>query len=97
MRPSIARLRRVVKGLLRRYFRLLDLHRRLRDAFRAYGLGGEYGGARLVLLLIALWVVGGRRIEHLRYLGRDPLVARLCELARVPADRTVIAWLKQFT
>lgn len=83
--------------LLRRYFRLLDLHRRLREAFRAYGLGGDYGGARLVLLLIALWVVGGRRIEHLRYLGHDPLVTRLCGLARVPADRTVVAWLKQFT
>lgn len=83
--------------LLRRYFRLLDLHRRLREAFRAYGLGGDYGGARLVLLLLALWVVGGRRIEHLRYLAADPLVARLCGLARVPADRTVVAWLKQFT
>lgn len=83
--------------LLRRYFRLVDLHRRLRESFRAYGLGGDYGGARLVLLLLALWVVGGRRIEHLRYLGQDPLVARLCGLARVPADRTVVAWLKQFT
>ena len=62
---------------LRRYFRLVDLHRRLRESFRAYGLGGDYGGARLVLLLLALWVVGGRRIEHLRYLGHDPLVARL--------------------
>jgi hypothetical protein len=83
--------------LLRRYFRLVDLHRRLRESFRAYGLGGDYGGARLVLLLLALWVVGGRRLEHLRYLGQDPLVARLCGLARVPADRTVVAWLEQFT
>jgi Transposase DDE domain group 1 len=83
--------------LLRRYFRLLDLHRHIRQAFSAYGLGGDYGGVRLVLLLLALWVVGGRRIEHLRYLAHDPLVARLCGLARIPADRTVVAWLKQFT
>lgn len=83
--------------LLRRYVRLLDLHRRLRDAFRAYGLGGDYGGARLVLLVLALWVVGGRCLEHLRYLGHDPLVARLCGFARIPADRTVVAWLEQFT
>ena len=83
--------------LLRRYFRLLDLHRRIRQAFSAYGLGGDYGSARLVLLLLALWVVGGRRIEHVRYLAHDPLVARLCGLARLPADRTVVAWLKQFT
>lgn len=83
--------------LLRRYFRLLDLHRRIRQAFSAYGLGGDYGAARLVLLLIALWVVGARRLEHLRYLAHDPLVARLCGLARLPAERTVVNWLKQFT
>ena len=63
--------------LLRRYFRLLDLHRRLRHAFSAYGLGGDYGGGRLVLLVLALFVVGARRLEHLRYLAHDPLVARL--------------------
>ena len=83
--------------LLRRYFRLLDLHRRLRETFRAYGLGGDYGGGRLVLLLITLFVVGARRLEHLRYLARDPLVARLCGLARLPTARTVVNWLKQFT
>jgi hypothetical protein len=83
--------------LLRRYFRLLDLHRRIRQAFSAYGLGGDYGAARLVLLLIALWVVGARRLEHLRYLAHDPLVARLCGLARLPAERTVVNWLTQFT
>jgi hypothetical protein len=83
--------------LLRRYFRLLDLHGRLRARFRAYGLGGDYGGARLVLLVIALFVVGARRLEHLRYLANDPLVARLCGLARLPSERTVVNWLKQFT
>ena len=78
--------------LLRRYFRLLGLHRRIRQAFHAYGLGGDYGGGRLVLLLIALFVVGARRLEHLRYLGHDPLVARRCGLARLPTERTVVNW-----
>lgn len=83
--------------LLRRYFRLLDLHRRIRQAFNAYGLGGDYGAGRVVLLCIALFVVGARRLEHLRYLAHDPLVARLCGLARLPSERTVVNWLKQFT
>ncbi len=83
--------------LLRRYFRLLDLHRRIRQAFSAYGLGGDYGCGRLVLLVITLFVVGARRLEHLRYLAPDPLVARLCGLARLPTERTVVNWLKQFT
>jgi hypothetical protein len=83
--------------LLRRYFRLLGLHRRIRQAFSGYGLGGDYGAGRLVLLVIALFVVGARRLAHLRYLAHNPLVARLAGLARIPTDRTVVNWLKQFT
>ena len=45
--------------LLRRYFRLLGLHRRIRQAFSGYGLGGDYGAGRLVLLVIG--AVRGRR------------------------------------
>jgi hypothetical protein len=33
----------------------------------------------------------------LRYVAHDPLFARLCGLARIPADRTVVKWLKEFT
>src|SRR5512132_3955885 len=83
--------------LLCRYFRLLGLHRRMRQAFAGYGLGGDYGAGRLVRLVTALFVVGARRLGHLRYLADDPLVARLCGLARLPTDRTVANWLKQFT
>lgn len=83
--------------LLRRYFRLLGLHRRIREAFSGYGLGGDYGAGRLITLMIGLFVVGARRLEHLRYLAHDPMVARLCGLARLPTDRTVVNWLKQFT
>ena len=75
--------------LLRRYFRLLGLHRRIRQAFAGYGLGGDYGAGRLVLLVTTLFVVGARRLEHLRYVADDPLVARLCGLARLPTDRTL--------
>jgi hypothetical protein len=83
--------------LLRRYFRLLGLHHRIRQAFSGYGLGGDYGAGRLITLMIGLFVVGARRLEHLRYLAHDPLVARLCGLARFPTDRTGVNWLKQFT
>jgi len=83
--------------LIRRYFRLLDLHRRVRRAFSAYDLGGDYGCGRLVLLVLALLLVGARRLEHLRYVAHDPLVGRLCGLARIPSERTVVNWLKQFT
>ncbi len=44
--------------LVRRYFRLIDLNRRIRKSFNAYGLGGDYGCGCLLLLVITLFVVG---------------------------------------
>src|SRR6266481_8486342 len=113
MRLSVASLRRMIKGklhvefvhqeltsysgleLLRRYLRQHDLPRRLRAACTA--TGGAYGGGRLALLVLALLYVGARRLEHLRYVASDPLIARFCGLARIPTARTVANWLRQFT
>src|SRR5262245_42707121 len=92
MRLSVGTLRQVVKRelpmtfvpqqltsyggleLLRRYVRQIDLPRRLHAACAT--LGGDYGGARLALLLVALPYVGARRLEHLQYLVGDPPVRR---------------------
>jgi len=46
---------------------------RLRAAYAE--MGGDYGGARLSLLILGLFYVGARRLEHLRYLTGDPLIA----------------------
>ena len=113
MRLSVMSLRRMIKGklriefvrqeltsysgleLLRRYLRQHDLPRRLRAAGATRG--GDYGGGRLALLVLALLYVGARRLEHLRYVAGDPLIARFCGLARIPTARTVGNWLRQFT
>jgi hypothetical protein len=83
--------------LLRRYFHLIGLNHRIRQGFREHQLRGDYSCTHLVLLVIALLVVGARRLQHLRYVAGDPLFARLCGLARIPSNRTVVNWLKQFT
>src|SRR5215475_669964 len=113
MRLTIVTLRRVVKGelaiqfvpqaltsyggleLLGRDLRQIDLGVRLRQAFT--GLRSDYGSHRIALVVLALFYVGARRLEHLRYLSGDPLVARFCGLARLPTRRTVADWLRQFT
>jgi len=82
---------------LRRYFRSIGLSGRIRQGLCEHNLGGDYGCARLVVLVIGLLVVGARRLTQLRYVAHDPLFARLCGLARIPADRTVVKWLKEFT
>src|SRR5882762_5813867 len=113
MRLSVASLQRMVKRplhvefvhqqltsysgleLLGRYLRQCALPSRLRAACAA--TGGDYGGGRLALLVLALLYVGARRLEHLRHLAGDPLLARFCGLARIPTARTVANWLRQFT
>ena len=82
--------------LVRRYFHLIGLNARIRRALGKHA-GGDYGGSHLVLLVIGLLVVGARRLQHLRYLANDSLFARFCGLSRIPSDRTVVNWLKQFT
>lgn len=83
--------------LVRRYFQLIGMNRRIRRAFGEHQLGGDYGATHLGLLVSGLLVVGARRLGHLRYLTNDSLFARFCGLARIPNDRTVVNWLKQFT
>jgi hypothetical protein len=63
------------------------------------GLGreGDYGFVRTLLAIMGLLIVGGARVTHLMFLGIDPVFLRFCGLHRLPADRTVVAWLKGFT
>jgi len=113
MRLKVRSLRQAVKGdlqiefvsqrltsyggleLVRRYVRKLAIVARLRIALAA--IPSDYGSARLALLIMGLFYVGARRLEHLQYLVGDPVVARFCGLARLPSSRTVSNWLKQFT
>jgi len=93
---AIARRQRRAE-MLRRFFGHIGLNARIRCALAEQRLGGDYGASHLILLVVGLLVVGARRLAHLRYVTNDPLFARLCGLTRLPSDRTVVNWLKQFT
>jgi hypothetical protein len=83
--------------MIGRFLRRVEFARRVREAFASEALGGDYGTRRLVLVVIGLLLVGGRRLEHLQYVANDPLFGRFCGLARIPSARTVVNWLKSFT
>jgi hypothetical protein len=83
--------------LIRRYFRLIELHRRVQSVFAHYGIGGDYRVIDMILVIVGLILVGGRRLDHLNYLGEDPLVKRFCGLLRLPRERSVARWLRRFT
>jgi DDE family transposase len=83
--------------LIGRYFRLIELHRRVQAVFASYGIGGDYRAIDMILVIVGLILAGGRRLDHLNYLCEDPLVKRFCGLLRLPRERSVARWLKRFT
>jgi Transposase DDE domain group 1 len=83
--------------LIRRYLALIELGRRVQKVFARYDLGGDYRAIDMILVIVALFLAGGRRLDHLNYLCQDPLVKRFCGLLRLPRERSVARWLKRFT
>lgn len=83
--------------LLRRYLALIELGRRVRRVFARFEVGGDYRAIDMILVIVVLILVGGRRLEHLNYICEDPLVKRFCGLLRLPRERSVSRWLKRFT
>jgi hypothetical protein len=83
--------------VFRRYFQVIGLHFRIRRAFRAHHLSGDYGITDCILVFFALWLTGGKRLRHVSFIADDPLVKRLCGLLKIPSDRTLSRWLGQYT
>jgi hypothetical protein len=83
--------------LLDRYLRQMGFSELVRAAFAEARLGGDFGVIAMVRVLIGLLVLGGRRLDHLRYLATDPLLRRFARVRVWPTARTVSRWLKRFT
>jgi hypothetical protein len=75
--------------LFRRYFKEGGLVGHLRDSERRLPRRGDLRFVPLVLLIVAMLLVGGRRLRHVEFLGDDPLVRRLTGLRRSPTRRTL--------
>jgi hypothetical protein len=75
--------------LFRRYLRERGLAAHLRDSERRLPRRGDLRFVPLVLLVVAMLLIGGRRLRHIEFLGDDPLVHRITGLRRVPSRRTL--------
>lgn len=82
--------------LFNRYFRAIDLRGQIRDALRGSQTGGDYQTHELVLTFVSLWISGGNRLRHIRYLCSDWLIKRVIGVKRVATERTLSRWLKRF-
>lgn len=83
--------------LFGRYLRAMSFNKLIRQAFAGSGAWTDFGVVAMVRLLVAMLIVGGRRLRHLAYVQSDPLFQRFCGLQQLPTARTVSRWLTQFT
>jgi hypothetical protein len=83
--------------LFDRYLRQIGFNDMVRTAFGKARVGGDFGVVAMIRVLIGLLVVGGRRLEHLKYLAADPLLYRFARIQAWPTARTASRWLKRFT
>lgn len=83
--------------LFGRYLRAIRFNKLVREAFSGSGAWTDFGAVAMIRLLVAMLVVGGRRLRHLAYVQNDPLFQRFCGLQQLPTARTVSRWLTQFT
>ena len=83
--------------LFSRYFRAIGLRTQIKSAFRRSAVGGDYKVSELVFTFISLWLSGGNRLRHVRYLSSDWLIKRLVGVKRIATERTLSRWLKRFT
>ena len=51
--------------LIRRYFRIIDLHRRVQAVFSRYDVGGDYRAIDMILVIVVLILVGGHQLGTL--------------------------------
>lgn len=83
--------------LVARYLRDLGFNDRLRKAFGAVAFSGDYSLLAMVRLFLTMIWVGARRLRHVRFLSRDPMVLRLAGLQCLPDERTLSRWLRSFS
>ena len=59
--------------IFRRYLQALEIPRRFRLALAPHGLHTDYGAVGIAFSILALILIGGRRVTHLAFLCADPI------------------------
>jgi hypothetical protein len=83
--------------LFRQFLRGVGLYGALRDAERRIQLGGDFSLGKTVLTVLALLLVGAKRLHHLSFLRNDPMFLRFAGLSRAPTERSLGRALKRLS
>ena len=82
--------------LLIRYLSRTRLNEVIRRHLGKARLKGDYSVVSMIRLIAGMLVAGGSRLAHVEYLRVDPVFLRFCHLVRLPSERTLSRWLKNF-
>ena len=83
--------------LVRRFLRRIGLYEALREAEQRVRIGGDFSLRRTVLIVVAMVLIGGKRLHHLSFLRDDPIFLRFAGLSRAPTERSLGRALKRFS
>jgi hypothetical protein len=83
--------------IFQRHLRALGFNQMLRSAFSRLPFSGDYKVVEMIRLFVTMILVGARRLGHVRFLSRDPMILRMAGLAILPEERTLSRWLGRFT
>jgi hypothetical protein len=75
--------------LLRRFLRRVGFLDALAKAERRAAVGGDFSLAKVVLTVLAMLLVGAKRLHHLSFLRDDPLFLRFARLSQAPTERSL--------
>ena len=75
--------------LLRRFLRGLGLFAAVRASEKKVAIGGDFSFAKVVLSVLAMLLVGAKRLGHLAFLRDDPLFLRFAGLSLAPTARSL--------
>lgn len=82
--------------LFARHLRSMAFNETVRKAFRVTPLGGDFSVVVMVRLFMAMLWIGASRLRHVRFVCKDPMLARFVGLSLFPDQRTLSRWLGRF-
>jgi hypothetical protein len=84
-------------NLISHYFRLYQIHFRIKQTFKTYGFKGDYSIGDILFVILIMVLLGAERLHHIDFLRSDPLFKRVVRLTRIPHRTKLSTALKQFT
>lgn len=61
----------------------------LRGIEKKLGVGGDFSLSKVVLAVVAMLLVGAKRLRHLAFIGSDPLFLRFVGMSVAPTERSL--------